>query len=516
VFRDRISIAPLFASGAPTSDPRISRRLWPFALVAVFAQVSATIAPGVASGPAFAASCFVLALVVGAAVALPWQRLPYWAELLPALGYLASVGLLLAAAPPNAIGLAPLVLLPIAWVALYGRPWESAVVVLAAAITLASDSGAADEAAIANVRRAALWLVIGTLVSVASHRMRRGLGTVIDEREEARRQAEILAVAARELNASLDADEVISAALRLVAEVASTPGNRRRANYFRIRGERATLVAQFDETGLRPSSTTWLLSEHPLLAQAARTGRPSSGALDPAQLGAGVRMAVQEVGVTHAAYVPVIVDGRLHGVLAVASRDDPISGRRRAICMAIANVLELALTNALRHQRAERAAMTDPLTRLANRRGMELLVAERRGRRSFGVLSIDLDGLKATNDREGHAAGDRLLVAVAEAIATVVREGDVLARIGGDEFAAFVFDADEAAASEVAQRMLAAAHEAPGTSVPPRVSIGVAVGSATDSAAQILRRADDAMYLAKRQGGMRTALDVRRRFEHVA
>jgi diguanylate cyclase (GGDEF)-like protein len=503
-------------TGAPLSAaPKLSRRLWPFVLVAMLAQVSATVAPGVTSRGPFAASCIVLALVVGSAVVLPWKRLPNWVELVPAVGYLVSVALLLAAQPRSPSALAPLVLLPIVWVALYGRPWESAIVVVAAAAALAIDSAFADDATIANIRRTALWLAMGTLVSVAAHHLRRELGTVIDEREEARRQAEILAVAARELNASLDADEVVASGLRLVAEVASTPGNGRRANYFRINGDTASLVAQFDELSRRPTVTTWPLSEHPLLEQAVRTGRPSSGAVESSELGPAVRAAVEEVGVTHAAYVPVIVDGRLHGVLAVASRGEPISGRKRAICLAISNVLELALTNALRHQRAHRAAMTDPLTRLANRRGMEQLVAERRGRRSFAALSIDLDGLKATNDREGHAAGDRLIVAVAEAIATVVREGDVLARIGGDEFAAFIFDAHEEAAREVARRMLVAAREAPGTSVPPRLSIGVAVGSATNSAAEILRRADDAMYLAKRDGGMRYAIDVSP-YVHVA
>ena len=128
---------------------------------------------------------------------------------------------------------------------------------------------------------------------------------------------------------------------------------------------------------------------------------------------------------------------------------------------------------------------------------------ERRGRRAFAVLAIDVDKLKDVNDRNGHAVGDELLRIVAEAIGHALREGDVLARIGGDEFVAITFDADQATASAVAQRMLESVRAAHTDKLHPRISIGIAYASQTDDASVVLRRADAALYDAKRLGGAR-------------
>jgi diguanylate cyclase (GGDEF)-like protein len=168
--------------------------------------------------------------------------------------------------------------------------------------------------------------------------------------------------------------------------------------------------------------------------------------------------------------------------------------------------MELALKNALAHKRAQRAALTDPLTSLANRRGMERLVHERRGRRRLAVLAIDVDRLKEVNDRHGHAAGDELLLLVADAIRSVLRAGDVVARVGGDEFACVAFDADEEAAVLGASRLLKAVRNTDRRGWEPRVSIGVACAELGESLADILHRADAAMYQSKRAGGMRFAL----------
>jgi diguanylate cyclase (GGDEF)-like protein len=143
------------------------------------------------------------------------------------------------------------------------------------------------------------------------------------------------------------------------------------------------------------------------------------------------------------------------------------------------------------------------LTGLANRRGLEQLVRERRGRRAFAALAIDVDKLKAVNDHRGHAAGDDLLIVVADAIGRSLRDGDVLARVGGDEFIAISFDADEVSASTVAQRMLDSVAAAHTGELQPRISIGVARGCQHDDSATVLRQADVALYEAKRRGGAR-------------
>ncbi len=134
---------------------------------------------------------------------------------------------------------------------------------------------------------------------------------------------------------------------------------------------------------------------------------------------------------------------------------------------------------------------------------------ERRGRRPLAVLAIDVDGLKDVNDSYGHAAGDELLLQVADAIGSVLRSGDVVARVGGDEFACVVFDPDEYGGAYVAGRILDAVRAAPQRPHPPRVSIGVASVAPVGSFGAGMHRADAAMYEAKRAGGMCYALGDR-------
>jgi diguanylate cyclase len=151
-------------------------------------------------------------------------------------------------------------------------------------------------------------------------------------------------------------------------------------------------------------------------------------------------------------------------------------------------------------------AVTDPLTGLANRAGFDdqLDRTLRRGE-SVAVLLIDLDGFKAVNDVHGHAAGDTLLAEFARVLRSAVRREDVAARVGGDEFVLVLSDiTDPSQAVTVAHRILAVAAASPvgldGGTVPVRASIGIATGTAADGAKELIRRADVAMYTAKRAG----------------
>jgi diguanylate cyclase (GGDEF)-like protein/PAS domain S-box-containing protein len=162
-----------------------------------------------------------------------------------------------------------------------------------------------------------------------------------------------------------------------------------------------------------------------------------------------------------------------------------------------------------RERRIRREADSDPLTGLANRRALEraleaALVRAREDGRAVGVLMVDLDGFKALNDAWGHLAGDEALREVARRLTRCVRERDVVARIGGDEFVLVLPDLhpDHDAASECAVRV-GAALAAPIAldGVAPR--LGAATGVACfprDGAdgAELLAHADRAMYRAKR------------------
>lgn len=327
------------------------------------------------------------------------------------------------------------------------------------------------------------------------------------ERDEALRQGRVLARVARELSSTLDPDLLVDVAIKLAAEIASPPGLRaRRANYCRIADGLVRVDAEHDGQGSWVGAS-WPLSEHAHLEQAVRTGRPTSGVLDAGTLGPTVLRFAQEQGVGHGAWVPVIVGDELHGVVAVAGRNRPVSDGELASCVAIVEIMELALANALAHRRTEHAALTDPLTSLANRRGLERLVDERRARAPMAVLAIDIDDLKSVNDRYGHATGDELIVTVAAAVTSVLRTGDALARIGGDEFASAVFGSDEHAGELVAARMLKAVTETSFPATPtgrPQISIGVACAQPGEPLHEALARADGAMYEAKRAGGMRS------------
>jgi len=184
---------------------------------------------------------------------------------------------------------------------------------------------------------------------------------------------------------------------------------------------------------------------------------------------------------------------------------------------ALRRLLERALTAAaeserrLAAQRVEierlrRLSITDEATGLLNRRGF----AEALGRavqraRRYGepgaLLLIDLDGFKATNDTHGHAAGDRVLAVVADALRGQVRAVDDVARIGGDEFAVVLYPAPRrhaatrAAAIEAVLNSLTVSWR--GCGIPIRASVGSHCFGADADAEDVFARADGDMYLRK-------------------
>ena len=183
-------------------------------------------------------------------------------------------------------------------------------------------------------------------------------------------------------------------------------------------------------------------------------------------------------------------DGTVKGIV-LNTRD--VSERRR-------------LEEQLIHQ-----AFHDPLTGLANRAlfrdrvSHALALAQRRGT-PVTVLFLDLDDFKTVNDSLGHAEGDRLLIAAAERFLACARSADTVARLGGDEFAILIEGAD---GREGLPDRLSAAMSHPfslsGNQLRVTASIGVASAGGDDTADDLLRNADVAMYAAKRHGKGRAA-----------
>ena len=170
-------------------------------------------------------------------------------------------------------------------------------------------------------------------------------------------------------------------------------------------------------------------------------------------------------------------------------------------------VLVLRERNAALVARLREEARSDALTGLLNRRAFqERLEAElARSRRTGEPLSlaiIDADHFKDVNDRRGHAAGDALLASLADVLRAAARSTAEVARIGGEEFAAVLGSSTLEGGHEFAARVhatLAAAGEI-------TVSIGIAQAEPGSDADDLLRRADDALYRAKRDGRNRTAV----------
>ena len=169
------------------------------------------------------------------------------------------------------------------------------------------------------------------------------------------------------------------------------------------------------------------------------------------------------------------------------------------------------ITNEKAHQKQlERVAHYDSLTNLPNR----VLLADRlqqaiaqchRNGQALAVAYLDLDDFKAVNDQYGHGSGDELLVAVAQAMHGALRDGDTLARIGGDEFVAVLSNLDEAHGCQPALERLLLAATAPvsigSASIQVSVSIGVTLYPQDGADADLLlRHADQALYLAKQAG----------------
>ncbi|RAU17429.1 hypothetical protein DN062_13505 [Nitrincola tibetensis] len=162
----------------------------------------------------------------------------------------------------------------------------------------------------------------------------------------------------------------------------------------------------------------------------------------------------------------------------------------------------------------ERLAYFDSLTQLPNRRLFQdrleqAVTASKRSGRYGAVLFLDLDGFKILNDTHGHDAGDHLLIEIAHRLRTNLREGDTVARIGGDEFVMILerLDLSEAGAAQFAQevgeklkRIISISFDPEGIELQCTVSIGVRLFGPTAQVDDLLKQADQALYQAKRAG----------------
>ncbi|WP_165246194.1 diguanylate cyclase [Paludisphaera soli] len=213
----------------------------------------------------------------------------------------------------------------------------------------------------------------------------------------------------------------------------------------------------------------------------------------------------------------VFVCRRDHRRVWVEARGAPVCDLAGGVAGAVVVLRDATSTIAVEEalRQARRAAESDPLTGLANRRSLDRMLdlhfqmLEREGR-PFSLIMADLDHFKAINDGWGHDVGDRALLAFAAMLQNQSRSEDLVIRFGGEEFVILLPDHTLAVAARIAERLRAATP----TAAPPEIlhrpftaSFGVAQAAAGEPAPRLIRRVDAALYRAKAEGRDRVAVD---------
>jgi len=172
------------------------------------------------------------------------------------------------------------------------------------------------------------------------------------------------------------------------------------------------------------------------------------------------------------------------------------------VAVAIAGLSQLRHT----HSQLEQLATQDPLTNVLNARAFSHELAQelsrnRRYGRPLALIYLDLDDFKSVNDAHGHATGDAVLRLVADAMRGAVRQADVVGRLGGDEFGVLMPETDGDVAHAAANRLVTGIRTVFRGTPSVTASIGVVAVSGTEAGTdELLRKADQAMYAAKRAG----------------
>ncbi len=206
---------------------------------------------------------------------------------------------------------------------------------------------------------------------------------------------------------------------------------------------------------------------------------------------------------------PLVSRGRTIGVVEVINRvGGPFTRADLDLLLTLMEPCAIAIENAILFQRTEQLTITDDLTKLFNSRylnlylGREIKRCKRHGI-PLSVIFLDLDGFKGINDNYGHLAGSGTLAEVGQILARVVRESDILARYGGDEFVVVLPETPASGALVIAERLRRAIEEHPFLSdqgLDARISASFGISTYPDHALSpegLIQKADQAMYRVK-------------------
>ena len=201
--------------------------------------------------------------------------------------------------------------------------------------------------------------------------------------------------------------------------------------------------------------------------------------------------------------VPLIIEGKTIGAMVVQHYSDPnaYSEREQHMLEFVSSQVALAITRKQTEDQLRLLSTHDIVTGLYNRVFFEEEMSRIERGRQFpvSIVMADVDHLKATNDSQGHAAGDALLKRLAQVLTTAFRSEDIVARIGGDEFAVLLPNTDKAAEENALERVnrLLKEHNATHQGTPLQVSFGASTAVKFVPLADVLKEADSRMYAEK-------------------
>jgi signal transduction histidine kinase len=338
----------------------------PFVVVAVAGQLSVAWPPGPTDPAAYLASSLLMALIL--VLLLVRRGMPPRSFVVGCALYTSSVAFLMLASGGMASGLGALFLMPVVGVALYGRRWESVVsVVFVLLAILAVSLVSAPHLLGTTPRRLFLTGAIAAMLSVAIHVLRGRLVESNARTQRLLRHEEALNAAARQLVQLSEPPQITALGAQLAMGIASPRGSEIvRASYFRIEDGMVVTDSQFDKLGANIEAQ-WSVQHHPGLRDAVATLRPVSAPIDRAAAAAlpAVQAVLDASGVTHGAWVPVCPDGKLHGVLGIATSGSSVPNECIERCVALGHILELALSNWAAHRKLELQATAEERRRIA-------------------------------------------------------------------------------------------------------------------------------------------------------
>jgi diguanylate cyclase (GGDEF)-like protein len=273
-----------------------------------------------------------------------------------------------------------------------------------------------------------------------------------------------------------------------------------------------TILGGWSRGGQSLTNAVFALDGVTASAEVFRTGRSArtdtgyESASDP------IVATMTSLGGTDGVAAPVIVAGKLWGAVGAAFGEDLIPPGVELRLEHFASLVGLAISNADAWDRLARQASSDSLTGIANRRAfherlsVEVARAQRYGR-DLSLVLMDLDHFKAVNDRHGHQAGDHVLVRFAQLLSAHSRDGELVARIGGEEFAWLMPETDQHGAYVAAERVRDALDNTLFEDT-GKITLSAGVCSIDDAgdADTLVREADRALYRAKGGGRNMTFL----------